>query len=237
MDGASHIWCPWPTDVFWLWSRSYLQENKHPFWKFLAWWPLSSKKNVIIIIVFFLLDICHEAENVQKEVIIVIVFFLLDKGHKAENLQKFLLHYHFPMEDSSESYLQGQGCSSHIAKICVGTKHFTGKANITYLVSYRRSIEIWWVCKIYGRRGGAEPSIYFTNPPYFYRPSVTDQISVLFRQGPWIVYAVTKIGQKSTQAAYIYGRDLRAKMWRYDLRGRRHKRCCEKKDHTTLCRC
>ena len=35
-----------------------------------------------------------------------IVFFLLDKGHEAENLQKeclFLLHYHFPMADSSES--------------------------------------------------------------------------------------------------------------------------------------
>ena len=30
---------------------------------------------------------------------------------------------------------------------------------ITYLVSCRRSIEIWRVCKIYGRRGGAEPSI------------------------------------------------------------------------------
>ena len=30
-----------------------------------------------------------------------------DKGHEAENLQKeclFLLHYHFPMEDSSESF-------------------------------------------------------------------------------------------------------------------------------------
>ena len=60
--------------------------------------------------------------------------------------------------------------------------------NITYLVSARRSIEIWRVCKIYGRRGGrsielwrvcktygrrggAEPSIYFTNPQYFYRSS------------------------------------------------------------------
>ena len=34
--------------------------------------------------------------------------FLLDKRHEAENLQKeclFLLHYHFPMEDSSESYI------------------------------------------------------------------------------------------------------------------------------------
>ena len=31
---------------------------------------------------------------------------MFDKGHEAENLQKdslFLLHYHFPMEDSSES--------------------------------------------------------------------------------------------------------------------------------------
>ena len=96
--------------------------------------------------------------------------------------------------------------------------------NITYLVSYRRSIKIWRVCKIYGRRGGAEPSIYFTNPTYFYRPSWTDQISVLFRRGPWIVYTVTKMGKKSTQASYIYSRVLRAKMWRYDLRGRRHRR-------------
>ena len=35
------------------------------------------------------------------------VFFLLDKGHEAENLLKeclFLLHYHFPMEDSSEYF-------------------------------------------------------------------------------------------------------------------------------------
>ena len=52
--------------------------------------------------------------------------------------------------------------------------------NITYLVSSRRSIEIWRVCKIYGRRGGAEPSIYFTNLTYFYVRSGTDQISVLF---------------------------------------------------------
>ena len=99
--------------------------------------------------------------------------------------------------------------------------------NVYYLVSCRRSIEIWRVCKIYGRRGGAEPSIYFTNPPYFYRPSATDQISVLFRQGPWIVHTVTKIGGKSTQTSYIYSRVLRAKMWRYDLRGRRHRRRCE----------
>ena len=46
-------------------------------------------------------------EQIENNVVIVIVFFLLDKGHEAENLQKeclFLLHYHFPMEDSSESY-------------------------------------------------------------------------------------------------------------------------------------
>ena len=94
---------------------------------------------------------------------------------------------------------------------------------ITYLVSCRRSIEIWRVCKIYGRRGGAEPSIYFTNPPYFYRSSATDQISVLFRRGPWIMYVLAKIWKKSKQTSYIYGRVLRAKMWRYDLRGRRHR--------------
>ena len=37
---------------------------------------------------------------------ICVYIFLLDKGHEVENLQKeslFLLHYHFPMEDSSES--------------------------------------------------------------------------------------------------------------------------------------
>ena len=42
---------------------------------------------------------------------------------------------------------------------------------------FRRYSEIWWVCKIYGRLGSASPSIDFTNPAYFYRPSVTDQIS------------------------------------------------------------
>ena len=80
--------------------------------------------------------------------------------------------------------------------------HIDREMIITYLVSSRRSIEIWRVCKIYERQGGAEPSVSFTNPPYFYRPSGTDQTSVLFRQGPWIVYAVTKKGQKLTQAAY-----------------------------------
>ena len=38
---------------------------------------------------------------------IVIVFFLLDKGHEAENLQKeclFVLYYHFPKQDSTESF-------------------------------------------------------------------------------------------------------------------------------------
>ena len=38
---------------------------------------------------------------------------------------------------------------------------------VTYLVSSRRFIEIWRVCKMYGRRGEAEPSIYLINPPYF----------------------------------------------------------------------
>ena len=61
---------------------------------------------------------------------------------------------------------------------------------ITYLVSSRLYIEICRVCKIYGRRGGAEPSIYFTNPTYFYVRSGTDQISVLFRRGPLFVYTV-----------------------------------------------
>ena len=37
------------------------------------------------------------------------------------------------------------------------------------------------------------------------------------------MYAVTKIGKKSKQASYIYGRVLRAKMRCYDLRGRRHR--------------
>ena len=46
--------------------------------------------------------------------------------------------------------------------------------NITYLVSSRPYIEICRVCKIYGRRGGAEPSIYFTNPTYFYVRSGTE---------------------------------------------------------------
>ena len=63
---------------------------------------------------------------------------------------------------------------------------------ITYLVSSRPYIEICRVCKIYGRRGGAEPSIYFTNPTYFYVPSGTDQISVLFRRGPLFVCALLR---------------------------------------------
>ena len=58
------------------------------------------------------------------------------------------------------------------------------------MVSSRLYIEICRVCKIYGRRGGAEPSIYFTNPTYFYVRSGTDQISVLFRRGILFVYAV-----------------------------------------------
>ena len=37
------------------------------------------------------------------------------------------------------------------------------------------------------------------------------------------MYVVAKIGKKSMQTSYIYGRVLRAKMWRYDLRGRRHR--------------
>ena len=61
---------------------------------------------------------------------------------------------------------------------------------ITYLVSSRPYIEICRVCKIYGRWGGAEPSIYFTNPTYFYVRSGTDQISVLFRWRPLFVYIV-----------------------------------------------
>ena len=38
-------------------------------------------------------------------IVIDIVFFLLDKGHEAENLQRvFCLYYHFPIEDSNESF-------------------------------------------------------------------------------------------------------------------------------------
>ena len=53
-------------------------------------------------------------------------------------------------------------------------------------------IEICRVCKIYGRRGGAEPSIYFINPTYFYVRSGTDRISELFRRGPLFVYRVLR---------------------------------------------
>ena len=57
--------------------------------------------------IFGLVAFIKQKENDNNDVIvIVIVFFLLDKGHEAENLQKeclFLLYYHFPMEDSSES--------------------------------------------------------------------------------------------------------------------------------------
>ena len=73
--------------------------------------------------------------------------------------------------------------------------------NITYLVSSRPYIEICRICKIYGRRGGAEPSIYFTNPTYFYVRSGTDQISVLFRRGPLFVYAVLRKIRKLIRTA------------------------------------
>ena len=52
-------------------------------------------------------------------------------------------------------------------------------AIMTYLVSSRRSIEIWGGV-VKSMEGKAEP-IYFTNPPYFYRLSGTDQISVSSR--------------------------------------------------------
>ena len=61
--------------------------------------------------------------------------------------------------------------------------------NITYFVSSRPYIEICRVCKIYERRGGAEISIYFTNPTYFYVRSGTDKISALFRRVPLFFYA------------------------------------------------
>ena len=93
-------------------------------------------------------------------------------------------------------------------------------------------------CKIYERRGGAEPSIYFTNPPYFYRPSGTDQISVLFRLGPWIVYAITKISKKKFHRLHTYTAVFFVR--KYDVTA-----CADDvidgavkiKDDTTLCRC
>ena len=109
---------------------------------------------------------------------------------------------------------------------------------MTNLVSSRRFIEIWGRgCKIYERRGGAEPSIYFTNPPYFYRPSGTDQISVLFRLGPWIVYAITKISKKNPQAPYIYSSVLRAKICVTACADDVIDGAVKIKDDTTLCRC
>ena len=110
---------------------------------------------------------------------------------------------------------------------------------MTYLVSSRRSIEIWGVgCKINERRGGAEPSIYFTNPPYFYRPYGTDQISVLFRPGPWIVYAITKISKKNFRRLHTYTAVFCVR--KYDVTT-----CADDvidgavkiNDDTTLCRC
>ena len=72
---------------------------------------------------------------------------------------------------------------------------------ITYLVSSKPYIEICRVCKIYGRRGGAEPSIDFTNPTYFYVRSWTDQISVLFRRGPLFIYTVLRKIRKFIRTA------------------------------------
>ena len=47
----------------------------------------------------------------------------------------------------------------------------------------------------------AEPSIYFTNPTYFYERSGTDQISVLFRRGPLFVFAVLRKIRKFIRTA------------------------------------
>ena len=75
------------------------------------------------------------------------------------------------------------------------------RSNIIYLVSSRPYIEICRVCKICGRRGGAEPSIYFTDLTYFYVRSGTDQISVLFRRGTLFVYAVLRKIRKFIRTA------------------------------------
>ena len=85
------------------------------------------------------------------------------------------------------------------------------------MVSSRPYIEICRVCKIYGRRGGAEPSIYFTNPTYSAEPSIdftnptyfyvrsgTDQISVLFRRGPLFVYSVLHKKKENSFALQIF---------------------------------
>ena len=110
---------------------------------------------------------------------------------------------------------------------------------MTYLVSSRRSIEIWGGCELYRRRGGTEPSIYFANPPYFYRPSGTDQISVLFRLGPWIVYAITKISKKKNSAGSIHiqkcfaRENMTLRLARTDVIDG----AVKIKDDTTLCRC
>ena len=110
---------------------------------------------------------------------------------------------------------------------------------MTYLVSSRRSLEIWGGgCNIYERRGGAEPSIYFTNPPYFYRPSGTDQISVLFRLGPWIVYAITKISKKKLHRLHTYTAVFCVR--KYDVTACADNvidRAVKIKDDTMLCRC
>ena len=76
--------------------------------------------------------------------------------------------------------------------------------HITYLVSSRPYIEICRVYKIYGRRGGAEPSIYFTNSTYFYVRSGTDQRSVLFRRGPLFVYVVSTQQNKKIECHCCY---------------------------------
>ena len=104
---------------------------------------------------------------------------------------------------------------------------------MTYLVSSRRSIEIWG-----GGVKSMKASIYFTNPPYFYRPSETDQISALFRLGPWIVYPITKISKKKFRRLHTYTAVFCVR--KYDVTA-----CADDvidgvvkiKDNTTLCHC
>ena len=69
---------------------------------------------------------------------------------------------------------------------------------ITYLVSYRPSIEIWWVCNVKSIEGEVK--------------SVTDQISVLFRRGPYFMYTIPKIIKITTPLIHKWQVFLHTKM-------------------------
>ena len=72
---------------------------------------------------------------------------------------------------------------------------------ITYFVSSKPYIEICRVCKIYGRRGGADPSIYFYKPDIVLCTVWNWPNKCFISPGPLFVYAVLRKIRKFIRTA------------------------------------